>query len=404
MSLTPIVSKVFERTMYNEINQYINNFLSPYLFGFRKGHNTEQCLVAMFELWRKAIDNKKVAGGVLTDLSKAFDCLNHKLLIAKMEAYGFDNSALSYIYNYLKDRKQRTKVDNSYSSWREIKYGVPRASILGPLLFNIFINDIFFFIEVTKIANYADDTTVYATDESITNLLKLLETETSVVLNWFRINEMKSIDDKCHLIVANKNDVSINLEYDTIESSNSVKLLGRFVDKQLNVNEHVSKLIKKGNQKLHALARVSKYLNQDKLRILMKSFIESQFNYCPLVWMFHNRTLNNKINRLQERALRIVYKDVMGDNVSFQDLLDKDGAVKIHDRNLQRLAVEMYKVKNNLSPLPIQELFIDQAIKYDLRKTRCWQVPDVKTVAYGTETIRYRGPKTWELLPSDIKN
>ena len=198
---------------------------------------------------------------------------------------------------------------------------------------------------------------------------------------------MKSNDDKCHLIVANKNDVSINLEYDTIESSNSVKLLGIFVDKQLNFNEHVSKLIKKGNQKLHALARVSKYLNQDKLRILMKSFIESQFNYCPLVWMFHNRTLNNKINRLHERALRIVYKDVMGDNVSFQDLLDKDGTVKIHDRNLQRLAVEMYKVKNNLSPLPIQELFIDQAIKYDLRKTRCWQVPDVDTTWLHLQTL-----------------
>ena len=160
-----------------------------------------------------------------------------------MEAYGFDNSALSYIYNYLKDRKQRTKVDNSHSSWREIKYGVTEGSILGPLLCNIFINDIFFFIEVTKIANYADDTTVYATDESITNLLKLLETETSVVLNLLRINGMKSNDDKCHLIVTNKNDVSINLEYDTIESSNSVKLLGIFVDKQLNFNEHVSKLI-----------------------------------------------------------------------------------------------------------------------------------------------------------------
>ena len=112
MSLTPIVSKVFERTMYNEINQYTNNFLSPYLFEFRKGHNTNQCLVAMFELWRKALDNKKVAGGVLTDLSKAFDCLNHNLHIAKMEAYGFDNSALSYIYNYLKDRKQRS-LDSS---------------------------------------------------------------------------------------------------------------------------------------------------------------------------------------------------------------------------------------------------------------------------------------------------
>ena len=88
-------------------------------------------------------------------------------------------------------------------------------------------------------------------------------------------------------------------------------------------------------------------------------------------------------------------------NLSFQDLFDKDGTVKVHDRNLQRLAIKMYKVKNNLSPLPMQELL---KIRYDLRNNRCWQVPDVKTVAYGTETIRYRGPKTWDIVPRDIKN
>ena len=119
--------------------------------------------------------------------------------------------------------------------------------------------------------------------------------------------------------------------------------------------------------------------------------------------MFHNRTINNKINRLHERALRIVYKYEPNDNLSFQELLDKDGAVKIHDRNLQRLAVEMYKVKNNISPLPIQELFNKQAQVYNLRNNRNWQVPDAKTVAYGIEPIRYREPKTWELLPSNIK-
>ena len=107
-----------------------------------------------------------------------------------------------------------------------------------------------------------------------------------------------------------------------------------------------------------------------KLRIIMKTFIESQFNSCPLVWMFHNRTMNNQINRLHERALRVVYNDEKNDKLSFKYLLDKDGAMSIHDRNLHKLAIEMYKVKNDLSPLPMQELFINLANRYDLRKKK----------------------------------
>ena len=181
---------------------------------------------------------------------------------------------------------------------------------------------------------------------------------------------MKSNDDKCHLIIANNEEISLNLEHDIIRSSDSVKLLGVYIDKKLNFNQHVSKLCKKGNQKLHALARVSNYLSKDKLRILMKTFIESQLNFCPIVWMFHSRTLNNKINRLHERALRIVYRDELHENMSFKDLLDKDGAVTIHDRNLQKLAIVMYLVKNELSPLPMHELITDQDNRYDLRKKR----------------------------------
>ena len=133
----------------------------------------------MLDKWNKAIDNGKLAGALLTDLSKAFDCLNHELLIAKLEAYGFDQSSLSYIYSYLSDRKQRTKVINSYSSWSNITSDVLQGSILGPLFFNIYLNDIFYFVNKCDIINYADDTTPYAVGTTMDTLLNSLKKDTN---------------------------------------------------------------------------------------------------------------------------------------------------------------------------------------------------------------------------------
>ena len=131
---------------------------------------------------------------------------------------------------------------------------------------------------------------------------------------------MKPNEDKRHLFVVNPaEELSVKLGNETIINSTSVDLLGIKIDDKLNFNEHVTKLCKKGSQKLHALARISKYLSKDKMKVIMKTFINSQFNYCPLTWMFHNRTLNNKISRLHERTLRLVYND---ENLSFQELLD----------------------------------------------------------------------------------
>ena len=323
-----------------------------------------------------------------------------------VDAYGFDKSALKFIYDYLKDRKQRTKVNGTYSSWKELICGVPQGSILGPLLFNIFINDIFYFLKKAKLANYADDSSTYVIENNIMDLLKTLESETSTVLNWFQINEMKSNSSKCHLIVSNNDTRSyasssyIYLENEFLENENSVKLLGVEIDEDLNFQMHVNSLLKKGNQKLHGLMRISKFLSEDKLRIIMKTFIESQFNYCPLLWMCHSRTLNNKINKLHERALRVVYKN---DDLTFKQLLEKDNSFTIHERNLQKLAVEMYKVKNNLSPRPVQEIFRQQENTTNLRNNKDWNIPKVRTVNHGIETIRYRGPITWNLVPIKIK-
>ena len=141
--------------------------------------------------------------------------------------------------------------------------------------------------------------------------------------------------------------------------------------------------------------RISKYLTKDKLRLIMKTFIESQFNYCPLIWMCHSRDLNQKINKLHERALRVVYKN---SDLTFEGLLEKDKSFTIHERNLQRLATEMYKVKHNLSPKPIQAIFTPA-----LRGSNEWVLRKVQKVNTGLETIRYRGPITWTLVPKEIQ-
>ena len=168
--------------MYNQILSYVDNFLSPYLFGYRKGNSTEQCHIVMLEKWKNTLGGKGTAGAILTDLLKAYDCLNHNLLLAKMEAYGFDTGALKFIQNYLKGKMQWTKVNGSFNSRLELKSYVPQGSILGPLLFNLFLNDMFYFIKDTKMANCADDNT-YTIKNTIEELLKTLENETSLILD-----------------------------------------------------------------------------------------------------------------------------------------------------------------------------------------------------------------------------
>ena len=139
-------------------------------------------MISLTEKWKKSVDNGGAFGALITDLSKAFDCLPHELLIAKLDAYGFDKSYLKLIHSYLSNGKQRVKINGSYSAWSKILFGVPQGSILGPLLFNIFICDMFYFLEDFDIANYADDSTPYCAGKSAEFVVNNLEQSSTVFL------------------------------------------------------------------------------------------------------------------------------------------------------------------------------------------------------------------------------
>ena len=177
----PNLSKIFEKCIFEQMSQFFENIFSKYQCGFRKGFSTQQCILAMLEKWKRSVDSSKMLGALLTGLSKPFDCLDHELLIAKLNAYGFSLTALKLVHNYLSKRKQRTKINSTYNSLLEIIFRVPQGSILGPLLFNIFLIDLFFIIEDTDIASYADDNTPYVIADNIDGVIKSLE-EVSEIL------------------------------------------------------------------------------------------------------------------------------------------------------------------------------------------------------------------------------
>ena len=199
----------------------------------------------MLEKWKRALDKSGISGALLTDLSKAFDFLNHELLIAKMDAYGFDRKALLLIASYLSNRKHRIKVNNSFSTWNDILSGIPQGSNLGPNLFNIYINDIFY-LNKDFLTNFADDNTPYAIGKNIHDISSKLEIDGRNLVSWFGKNLFKMNADKCKLLITKHDgDVSINVDGHIIQAKKSVKLLGITIDNNIDLMSIYQNYVKK---------------------------------------------------------------------------------------------------------------------------------------------------------------
>ena len=210
-------------------------------------------------------------------------------------------------------------------------------------------------------------------------------------------------EDKCHLMIfgaKGNNETSITIGEARVKESTEENLLGITFDQSLSFKHHVRALCKKAGQKLHALARISRYMDTEKLQQLMRAFVLSRFSYCPLVWMFHDRALDHRINLTQERALRIAYNHYGND---FGFLLEQTKSVPIHVRNLQLLMTEMYKTKFDLNPTFMKDIFIERNISYNLRRGNDARIPKVRTTSFGIKSIAYLGNKLWQLLPLEIK-
>ena len=286
---------------------------------------------------------------------------------------------------------QRIKINDCFSLRNEIKYGVPEGSILGPLLFNNDLINVFFICENYDIVSYTDDTTPYTCARDTPTVISELQSTSEKLFNWFEKNHLKANPEKCHLLLSSKSSIETKIGGVSVKSSKMETLLGVSIDSELNFENHISDICSKVSRKLSALGRIAGYITLEKRRMLFKAFIESQFNYCPLIWMLHSRTMNNKINRLHERSLRIVYSD---QSSTFEELLERDKTFSIHHKNIQSLAIETCKFVNGLSPEIMKSVFhLKENNRYSLKNAYELYSRNPRTVKYGPETIAYLAPE-----------
>ena len=404
VSILPVISKFFERAINDQLVFYFSKIVHPYLSAFRSGYGCQTALLKIIEDWKNALDQHKFAAAILMDLSKAFDCLPHDLLLQKLKYYGTSKSALNLIQNYLSNRKQCVKLVTALSTWQDIYKGKPQGSILEPVLFNIFINDIFYFISDSSLYNYADDNTLSYSGYDLEKIINTLEKDSLNLIDWFTSNQMKVNPDKFQAIAIGKNtqskNISFNLNGNIIKTEDEVKLLGVTVDYELKFNSHITNICRKASRQLNVLKRMGKYLNRLGKLTIYHSFILSNFNCCPVICHFCSEANTKKMEKIQERALKFIYNE---NHSTYEELLAKSKLPSLKIRRIRSIAIETFKIINKETPQYLHDLVTLKNNKYNFRYSNTAHIPTVKTTRYGLNSFRYYASKTWNELPDHFR-
>ena len=313
ISLLPALAKIMEKVVFEQVQAYfdLNKLNTDFQHAYRQGHSTCSALTQMTDDWHNEMDDKNLIGAILLDFTAAFDVIDPFLLLAKLKAYGFCTTALSWMETYLTTRRQLVFFNGSFSCINQVNCGVPQGSCLGPLLFSIFINDLPLVLDQTRMAIYADDSTLWAVDPSVNNINTILDRELQWVVNWVSDNKLVlNIGKTKSILIGSKHQLEanpkLNLSIDNIhiEQVYEVKLLGITIDNAMSWSKHIDNIVCRMGRGVAVVRRVSRYMTVEIRRQVLNAIVLSLLDYCFIVWSSASKGNLEKLQKAQNKAAR----------------------------------------------------------------------------------------------------
>jgi hypothetical protein len=413
VSVLPAISKIMERIVHDQLYSYLasNNLLSPQQSGFKKLHSCQTSLHRMTEYLFSEIHKRNVIGLVALDLKKAFDTVNHEIMLSKMELYGVREREKTWFQSYLSLRSQRCCINSCQSDPKTVLCGVPQGSILGPLLFILYVNDLPQCFSQCQVNIYADDTAFYVAKRTVHDINEVLQTEFESVHQWLCANQLSlHVGKTASMLICSRQKrahlqdqtISLSLNDEAVSQVEGLKYLGVYIDCNLNFDQHIDEVCRKLRRALGILRRAAPYVDQRTRITLYNTLLLPHFDYCSTVWGTGITQGNlSKLQKIQNCAMRIVLN--CDSRAHINDMLNELKWLNIEQRLMYNLNCLVWKSCNQRTPNYLQDVFTYQNSIHGYNTRQSSQCAFAVTPSHR-QSLLHNGTKSWNLLPPVLKS